>query len=397
MSKWEIKKLGKIAEKITKGTTPTTNGYKYQKKGIGFVKVENLNKNEIDTKSIEFFISDEAHKAQSRSILKVDDLLFSIAGTIGKIALVKNEDLPLNTNQALAIIRGYKDYITPDFLRFTLTSKVLEETKRKARGGALQNISLTDLKETEIPLPPLPEQQRIVTKLDGLFEKIDKAISLLEENIEDTQALMGSVLDEEFGKLNCDWFMLKDITEIVGGGTPKTTISEYWADEIIWLSPTDLPPIGVISKVNNSNKKISKLGLQKSSAKLLPKGTVVFSSRASIGKIGITECELATNQGFTNFIPNEGVDNMYLAKTLKHYTPKIEALSNSTTFKEVNKKSLKSFKVPLPIIETQLKLSKLFSEYQKNIDKTVSLQTQKLDHLKALKSSLLDQAFKGEL
>ncbi|WP_158611372.1 restriction endonuclease subunit S [Mangrovimonas spongiae] len=266
-----------------------------------------------------------------------------------------------------------------------------------SRGVGMFHLTKTAIENRKFFLPPLPEQQRIVAKLDGLFSKIDKAISLLEANLQHTQALMGSVLDEEFGRLDCEWYKLQDVTKIVGGGTPKTAISEYWADEIIWLSPTDLPPIGVISTVKDSTKKISRLGLQKSSAKLLPKGTVVYSSRASIGKIAITECELSTNQGFTNFIPNEGLNNVYLAKTLKHFTPKIEALSNSTTFKEVSKTALKKFEIPVPDYKTQLELSQLFSEYQNLIDKSVETQTQKLNHLKALKSSLLDQAFKGEL
>jgi type I restriction enzyme, S subunit len=199
MDKWNKKKLGEIAPFITKGTTPTTNGFSFQKTGIGFVKIENISNNEIQVNDIEFFISEEANKAQSRSILKTDDLLFSIAGTIGKIALVKESDLPLNTNQALAIIRGYTDEITPEFLSYTLVSSVLEKTKQKARGGALQNISLTDIKNAEIVYPESKEvQSRIVSKLNQLFGKIDKSIELFEENIQSSIKLKSSLLEQAF-------------------------------------------------------------------------------------------------------------------------------------------------------------------------------------------------------
>jgi type I restriction enzyme S subunit len=386
MVKWKEFKLGdgKVTELIM-GQSPPSNTYNKEKIGLPFYQ----GKKEFG----ELYPTVEKWCSKPNKIAESGDVLLSVRAPVGPTNLAFEKCC---IGRGLASIRPNLDLIETKFLLFYFQNFELEISS-KGQGSTFQAISGKELRNLKIPLPPLPEQQRIVAKLDGLFAKIDQAIGLLKENIVHTEALMGSVLDEEFKKLDCKWFKLEEITTMVGGGTPKTAISEYWADEVVWLSPVDLPPIGVISKVSDSGKKISKLGLQKSSAKLLPKGTVVFSSRASIGKIAITECELATNQGFTNFIPNEGVDNVYLAKTLKHFTPKIEALSNSTTFKEVSKTSLKGFEIPLPSIKIQLKLSKLFSEYQEKIDGIVSIQTQKLSHLKALKSSLLDQAFKGEL
>ena|SRR5690554_3533888 len=138
-----------------------------------------------------------------------------------------------------------------------------------------------------------------------------------------------------------DIVSLSEVCTVLGGGTPKTSINDYWNGEIIWLSPTDLPEIGSISKISSSTKKITQLGLNKSSAKLLPKGSVVFSSRASIGKIGIAEIELTTNQGFTNFICSEKILNHYLCYVLKRSISEIASLSNSTTFAEVSKSSIK--------------------------------------------------------
>jgi type I restriction enzyme S subunit len=226
MDKWKKKKLGDIAPTITKGTTPTTNGFNFQKSGIGFVKIENINKGIVDKSTIEAYISEEAHLAQSRSILQTDDLLFSIAGTIGKIALVKESDLPLNTNQALAIIRGYTNEIIPEFLGYTLVSSLLSETVNKARGGALQNISLTDLKNAEITYPSSKiEQKRIVSKLDTLFKKTDTAIQLLVENLKHSKALISSALDEEFGNLESTYEKrpLAEIVTVINGRAYKQT------------------------------------------------------------------------------------------------------------------------------------------------------------------------------
>lgn len=186
---------------------------------------------------------------------------------------------------------------------------------------------------------------------------------------------------------------LSEVTEIIGGGTPKTNIKDYWDGDIVWLSPTDLPAIGEIAAVNNSKSKITQEGLHKSSAKLLPKGTVVFSSRASIGKIGITEVELATNQGFTNFVCKEEVDNYYLAYALRRYTNEIAALSNSTTFAEVSKSSLKAFTIPVPPISEQKQIVDRLNNLFKRIDNSISLVETNIDNTLHLLTASLNVVF----
>ena len=186
---------------------------------------------------------------------------------------------------------------------------------------------------------------------------------------------------------------LGDICDVIGGGTPKTKISEYWDGEIVWLSPIDLPPIGEISFVSDSRKKITDLGLNKSSAKLLPKGSVIYSTRASIGKIAIAEIPLSTNQGFTNFICNERINNHFLCYSLKHFNKTIEGLSNSTTFKEVSKTAIKSFKIPLPPLEEQKRIVAKIDTLFAKIDKAISLTEESLVQGKNLLPSVLKEVF----
>jgi type I restriction enzyme S subunit len=115
---WISSPLEYLADQITKGTTPTTLGFDYKATGVNFVKIENINNNRIQTKTISQFISDEAHEALSRSSLEEYDVLFSIAGTIGKTALVTEGDLPANTNQAIAIIRVNRTVIDHCYLQY---------------------------------------------------------------------------------------------------------------------------------------------------------------------------------------------------------------------------------------------------------------------------------------
>ncbi len=191
-----------------------------------------------------------------------------------------------------------------------------------------------------------------------------------------------------------EWKKLGDITTVIGGGTPRTNIKEYWENgNTIWLSPTDLGNIGEIISINNSKTRITKLGLEKSSAKLLPIGTVLFSSRATIGKIAINEIEVSTNQGFTNFICKDLLLNKYLAFCLNRFTGDITDLSNSTTFKEVSKSSLKDFKIPIPSLEKQkiivAKLDNLFAK----IDKAITLHQKNIDEANVFMASVLNDVF----
>lgn len=199
---WQIKKLGEVCVKVTKGGTPTTYGYSFTESGVNFIKIENINNGKVNLKSIRNFISEEAHTYQKKSILEVNDLLFSIAGTIGEICLIKKEYLPANTNQALAILRGYDEFLTPQFLTFQLNSSISQYVKSKARGGAMNNISLEDLKNLDLVLPPLETQQAIVSKIEELFSELDKGIEDLKTAQQQLKTYRQSVLKWAFeGKL----------------------------------------------------------------------------------------------------------------------------------------------------------------------------------------------------
>lgn len=156
---------------------------------------------------------------------------------------------------------------------------------------------------------------------------------------------------------------LEDIAKIVGGSTPRRDNAAFWNGDIPWLTPTDLPPLGSgVTNIADTASHITKDGFRSSSLTLLPPATVVFSSRATIGKVGVTEVPITTNQGFVNLIPSDGVDPRYLAWALFHHADQIAALSGSTTFKEVSRTSVKKFRIPLPPLEEQRRIAHLLDE-----------------------------------
>lgn len=202
---WAITRLEDIATRITKGGTPTTYGYSFQTSGINFLKVENISESRVNLKSITDFIGEDAHEFQSKSQLSVNDILFSIAGTIGETCVIREEYLPANTNQALAIIKGTDVAIIPKLLQLQLEAFVAK-VKIKARGGAMNNVSLEDLKNLLVYIPPVPEQHRIVAKIEELFSSLDKGIESLKTAEQQLEIYRQAVLGKAFeGAFTGNW------------------------------------------------------------------------------------------------------------------------------------------------------------------------------------------------
>ncbi|MBR3887755.1 MAG: restriction endonuclease subunit S [Clostridia bacterium] len=189
-------KLKDIATLITKGTTPTSLGFDFEKEGINFVKIESITEdgNFIENKFAH--ISNECNEKLNRSKLQENDILFSIAGAIGRVAVVNKEILPANTNQALAIIRIPEGMYEYRFLEYVLKSNyVAKQFEKKKQGVAQLNLSLQDIGELLIPRVELEKQKYIVE----VFEKLEKNISCRKLQLEKLDELVKARFVELFG------------------------------------------------------------------------------------------------------------------------------------------------------------------------------------------------------
>ena len=183
---------------------------------------------------------------------------------------------------------------------------------------------------------------------------------------------------------------LNNISDIIGGGTPSTNVPEYWDGDIDWYSPTE---IGDKVFATGSVKKITSLGLEKSSAKILPKRkTVLFTSRAGIGDMAILNKDGATNQGFQSLVLKNGIEP-YFIYTAGHLIKKYALKhASGSTFLEVSGKQLGEMNLLIP---TECEQSKIGTYFQ-NLDKLITLQQQKHDKLVTLKKAMLDKMFPKE-
>ena len=189
---------------------------------------------------------------------------------------------------------------------------------------------------------------------------------------------------------------LAEVGEIVSGGTPSTAKPEYWGGDINWISPSDLT--GYKKKtIKKGAKSITNLGLKNSSASMIPKGSVLFSSRAPIGYVVIAAEDLSTNQGFKSIVPHDFVASEYLYYYLKASKQLAENAASGTTFKEISKSKFSDLQIPVPDIDIQLaivsKIEELFSELDMGIESLKLAQQQ----LKVYRQSVLKWAFEGRL
>ncbi|MFP6189440.1 restriction endonuclease subunit S [Helicobacter pylori] len=188
--------------------------------------------------------------------------------------------------------------------------------------------------------------------------------------------------------LNWQRVRLGDVAEIIGGGTPSTQVTSFWNGSINWFTPTE---IGITKYVYKSQRTITPLGLKKSSAKLLPIGTILLTSRASIGDCAILKEVATTNQGFQSLIPLEKINNeflYYLMLTLKN---KLLKLASGSTFLEVSPNKIKNLLIPLPPLNEQIAIANILSDVDHYLYSLRALILKKESVKKALSFELLSQ------
>ena len=156
---------------------------------------------------------------------------------------------------------------------------------------------------------------------------------------------------------------LGEVAQLFGGSTPLRDAPEFWGGEILWATPSDLPAAEEgVSRLSTTRNRITKAGLDNSSAAVVPAGAVLFSSRATIGKVAVAEVPLATNQGFANLVPTSCVTSRFLAYSVWFLRDEIARLAGSTTFKEVSRSALRKFEVPVPPLPEQERLVRILDE-----------------------------------
>lgn len=377
---WEVYSI-KVLGKIVTGSTPSTkNELNYSSNDYSFVKPSDISQSQISyIDETECYVSEYAF--QNSRILPSGAVLVTCIGIIGKVGIVVNDCI---CNQQInAIIPNEK--VNNKFLAYSIFSKK-EMLALIANAPVVPIINKNDFSNIKLSVPPLQTQQQIVEELDCLTSIIEKQKKQLEELDNLAQSIFydmfGDPIENEKG---WEFKKIEDLCSVVGGSTPKTNIPEYWDGDNYWVTPAELNEKYISSTIRSITDK----GVKSANLKMLPKGTVLFTSRAPIGKVSITRAPMFCNQGFKNFICSDIIINEYLYHVLLYNTEYLNSLGVGATFKEVSKSKISSVRISLP----PLSLQQEFASKIEAIEKQKELIKKSIKETEDLFNSRMDYYF----
>ena len=412
---WVWVRLGAVAETISKGTTPKGGSAAYVDEGVNFLRVENLTSDGYISHSKITHITEEMHENYlKRSILKANDLLISIAGSLGKSAIVRECDLPINTNQAIAFVRLFCNEVNVNYIRNTIESPLINSTLTKqTKVTSIPNLTLEIIKDCPIPLPPLFEQQRIVERIEELFEKLDEAKERLQEVADSFAVRKAAILHKAFtGELTKQWrrengvsdesWEEKKLGEVgpwLGGGTPSTSHEEYWENgNILWVTSKDMKS----TIIEDTLMKVNEIGVKNSSANYIDEPALLVVMRSGILRrtfpVAMVKKPFTVNQDLKAIVPDKD-DLEFLFWMLLSNEQLIlnTCMKNGTTVESINSKALKEFAFKCPSLPEQHEIVRLIDDLLARERSAQQAAEQALASIDLMKKSILARAFRGEL
>lgn len=384
MSSWRECKLGEVISSIS-------DTYKFTDEKVVFLNTSDvylgkiINKNEFNPKDL---------PGQAKKRIKKNDLLFSeIRPANGRYALVVDDVENYVVSTKLMVLRSSEN-ILPNFLNIFLTSKdMLEYLQMLAedRSGTFPQITFDNISNIDISLPPIEEQKAIAEVLSSLDDKID----LLHRQNQTLESLAQTLFRQWFieeAKEEREEQSLIDAVVLVGGGTPKTSVQEYWDGEIGWLAGGDISSHhkGFISK---TEKTITQAGLKNSSTKLLPKYTTVISARGTVGKYCLLAKSMAFSQSNYGVMPKFEDCYFFTYLLISHSVEELQAAAYGSVFDTITTKTFQEHNITLPDEKTVKEFEKEMKPYFTKIESN----TKQIQTLEKMRDVLLPKLLSGEV
>lgn len=383
--------LGNIADVQTGPFGSQLHKEDYVEFGTPMVTVEHLG-NRAFTKQNLPMISDSDKKRLNKYVLNEGDIVFSRVGSVDRCSYVDNKHLGWMFSGRCLRIRPC-NVVYPLYLYYYFC---MENTKQFIRniavGATMPSINTKLMKDLEVPLPTKEIQQKIASILSAIDDKIELN-NKINENLESQAQAFFTDLFITNAKPEWKTGTVSDLGDVVGGGTPSKKVEEYYTnDGIAWITPKDLS--NDKSKfITHGETDITDLGLAKSSATLMPRGSVLFSSRAPIGYIAIADGQVSTNQGFKSIVPFDNVGTAYVYYFLKENLSAIENVASGSTFKEVSGGTMKNFPAVIPDDDTLAKFKQFCSPL---LEQQRALEYENR-YLASLRDALLPKLMNGKI
>lgn len=371
MNRSNIFSLKTLTSKIGSGSTPSGGKENYKEEGISFIRSQNVLDFVFSTEGLAHIGTDQAKDLNNVEVYPNDILLNITGDSIARCCIVPEEILPARVSQHVAIIRSnaninsnylvyYLQYLKPYLLNICRV------------GGTRNALTKEALENLPIYISPFQDEiANLLTSLDAKIElnqKINIELEAMAKSLYDYWFVQfdfpnaeGKPYKSSGGKMVYDEVLKREIPEewevksldfigdIIGGSTPSRENQNYFTnDGIPWITPKDLSLNTGNKFISRGEIDVSELGRKIASLNILPRGTVLMSSRAPIGYLAIAKNEVSTNQGFKSFVPRTYFTSEYVYYTIKNILPVIENNASGSTFKEVSAAVLKTIFIAVP-------------------------------------------------
>lgn len=421
-SEWPLKELELIADEVTVGYVGPMAS-EYVEDGVPFLRSLNVEPFRINVNEIKY-VTPEFHQKIKKSALRPGDVAIVRTGKPGTCAVIPDW-LPDANCSDLVIVRCGEE-IRPRFLCYWVNSVAAHHISSHTVGAVQQHFNVGAAKKMKVAVPELCTQDAVIEVLGSIDDRITllhetnatleaiaqalfkswfvdfdpvraRAQGCQPEGMDTTTAALfpDSFEESELGVVPRGWEIkpIGDAVDCVGGGTPTTKEPAFWEPgEFAWSTPKDLSGLGS-PVLLQTERMLSRLGLEKVSSGLLPAGTLLLSSRAPIGYLAIAKIPLAVNQGYIAMLPGGELSPLYLYFWCHQNMEAIKNRANGSTFMEISKKAFR----PIPALVPSLDVMSRFSETVEPIFERITENERQAQTLTQLRDTLLPRLISGQL
>jgi type I restriction enzyme S subunit len=322
------------------------------------------------------------------------DLLVCEGGEIGRSSVWRGE-VPeayyLNTLHRLRSKQGYEPELAAAFLEYFVATGALQAIVGKS---SLAHLTKENLLRVPLPVPPPAEQKAIVTTLRSADDLKVSLERLIAKKRDVKQGMMQVLLT---GRTRLPGFTgvwnagtLQTLAAVVGGGTPATRTSSYWGGGIPWFTPAEIDSAGS-GLISQSERTITPDGLANSSATLLPAGSVLVTSRASLGNCAVADVPVSTNQGFASLVPRDFRSTWFLYYWIQQNKTELESRAAGSTFLEISSGKVSE----IPILAPGLDEQEAIGEVLEDADTEIQALQRRLESARAVKVGMMQELLTG--
>lgn len=395
---WPSLTLGELTE----STRPICYGVlkpgPYVHDGIPLIRIVDIKQDTLDLSAVHR-ISRDLDSEFARSRLSGGEVLLSIQGTIGRVAICPSSLAGANISRTIAVIQP-DERVLPEFLRLYLMN-LASMNRFEVTGTTRDSLNISTIREMTVPVPPLDEQQRIVAILEEHLSRLDAAaralsrILLLVRSLR--ESILAAALSRKVARDGKDWrsATLADVATWSSGGTPSSSNKAFYGGEIPWVVIGDLTE----SLVEATEKTITEAGYEASAVKLLPRGTVMLAMYgASIGRTGRMATEMTTNQAIACAVVDESVlDPEFLLLFLQSQRRLFVAAGRGGAQPNISQRIVKAWPIRFPELEEQRRIIDTVNGALATVDRLQAEVLRTDVRVAALRRSLLASAFSGQL